>query len=1480
MKKRNEQNEKQRTEPRPAADAGAKQESAADFALHLAAMFRAELGEESDKLDPVLHWNLPASESDFREAVSAGGNEDELHRAVESFLREESAAPGEAGAENPGAGAPAPGEAGAENPGAGAPAPVEAPPLPETPADPPAAEPSEELRFVLRGFDATPFVPPQEDPSLDEIFGPSVPGAAQPDHEPVRSGTPGAEEPENGAPRQKPLPERSPTDELSGDAAPSETVPSEPAKADPARTGASEQAAQSPVGKRGWLRALFGGKKREADAAAPAVRTGAEGRPAVAAKRPETRPASAEEEAKILAAMEQEIPGLAALLGYDADAPVKEAEAVAAADSAAEPAAAAEPEPESGAEESPAPASDKPFRLAAELLPDTDAAGEKKAAQPEGFTMSIEMPAKTAPAEDAQLNLILEEHTENTEEAEPEAPAEAAPEWTDKRLLTAADAVLGENVEGTQQAEDPFSGGGSGSEHEPPVAEEASVNAGQAEEAQENETHVPEIWDPLSLFSESAEEEPSPPAPLSRNTTGTLPTLEELFGPASAEEQSARSTEDPAVRPGKKRAWLKGLLRFLRREDEEDEAAPEPFAPGEEAEPAAPDAPQDAPETPKSAEAEPEAPEPEAEPAPAASESSAASVPETGPTVPAEDAAERPAAKGASADQAAAETGPQQRSAEDESPADEWNPLALFGEADTEELPTWEEYVRARRGPAAAEEQAPEAVPAEENAADRTTAAEEQAPEAAPAEENAADQTTAAVTEKAETAPAAAPEAEGAEPPERAAVPAEQKEADAPQLDAEKSGPAAKAAFAAKRGARRKNRPEALTLEDFLAAAVPMEESERPERPKQEPSVRTKGRKHRRGGAAADPGPETVSTARENPAGLILTRNERSGQTKPAAAAAPASTRQEASRAETAPAGAQRSDEPVPSADVRPEDAFRFRRRSEQPEEEALPPEEKSVLHPDEAYSLYAKPLDAIGSRLVLTGLLTILSLFFTLYLSQHWTFLPEIFSGGTTVYILLGLLGLMVLVNRKLYFRDWRGENGLRPELLLGVATLFAALDAVPAAQELRPPFTVVVGALLIIALWGRYDRGLALITTVKVLRAEQLSAGVSEVQDITKGSRGLIRTEVDVERFMEKLETRDLTERMLRIYTPVTAVVCLALTLLVSIWLKKPPLWTGALIFLGGVPVTGLLAFPRLFCLLASRLSNAEAALCGYHGAEVFGGEHSILIGDEDIFPAGSLTLNGFKVYNGNPDRVIAYAAAACRSSGSALDPVFEDLLVTHNGRHYKVDNFRFYDSGGIGASIMQDVVLMGSLDFMRRMGVHMDKGARVKQAVYMSLNGELAAVFAVRYTPPENLRKGLAAIAGNRHFQGILVTRTFLGTPGFLKAKFGVPTGAFQYPSTKERIRLSEAEMKRSGAQGAILAKDSFSGFAQAAAGGRMLRSATFGAVILTVLGGLIGVGLMAILAALPAYETATAVNLLLYTAAWLAPTLLLTAWARHF
>ena len=77
-----------------------------------------------------------------------------------------------------------------------------------------------------------------------------------------------------------------------------------------------------------------------------------------------------------------------------------------------------------------------------------------------------------------------------------------------------------------------------------------------------------------------------------------------------------------------------------------------------------------------------------------------------------------------------------------------------------------------------------------------------------------------------------------------------------------------------RRRSRRRGSPETLTLEDFLAAAVPMEQAEPPAQ-KQTVSF---GRSHA----------ETVSTVRENPSGLILTWSGRHRKVvDPAAAVQP-----------------------------------------------------------------------------------------------------------------------------------------------------------------------------------------------------------------------------------------------------------------------------------------------------------------------------------------------------------------------------------------------------------------------------------------------------------------------------------------------------------------------------------------------------------------------------------------------------------------
>ena len=66
------------------------------------------------------------------------------------------------------------------------------------------------------------------------------------------------------------------------------------------------------------------------------------------------------------------------------------------------------------------------------------------------------------------------------------------------------------------------------------------------------------------------------------------------------------------------------------------------------------------------------------------------------------------------------------------------------------------------------------------------------------------------------------------------------------------------------------------------------------------------------------------------------------------------------------------------------------------------------------------------------------------------------------------------------------------------------------------------------------------------------------------------------------------------------------------------------------------------------------------------------------------------------------------------------------------------------------------MGSLAFMKLMKVRMPEGARLKQAVYLSINSELAAVFALTYAPAAAGRNSLLAATRSKGLLPILATR----------------------------------------------------------------------------------------------------------------------------
>ena len=543
----------------------------------------------------------------------------------------------------------------------------------------------------------------------------------------------------------------------------------------------------------------------------------------------------------------------------------------------------------------------------------------------------------------------------------------------------------------------------------------------------------------------------------------------------------------------------------------------------------------------------------------------------------------------------------------------------------------------------------------------------------------------------------------------------------------------------------------------------------------------------------------------------------------------------------------------------------RKKRAQEQPEH--------TFASPEAAYAFYAA---ASGTRLRLL-VSTLLCLGSVLLLVLSTPLITGAFSDHAAVFS-AAMLGLLLLQAVCSYDVCLSGVIALLRFRFDQYSMLFLALcavvaDAFFAVAEGRTPFCTVAGILLLLALWGRdllYDarrRSLRAISNM-----DEPVAAIRE-EKAWHGYDCIFRAPGDAEQFAVQLEMPDAGSRIMRVWAPVMTAVTLALSVLTSLRTGEHFLWAWSAMLLASFPAGILIAYAKPFSALARRLYRAGAAIAGWQGARILSGEAGLIVEDADLFPPQNVTQGGMKLYGSRPaPMVIGYANAVVQTAGSGLVPLFEQMMHDQNGRRYTVDTFRRYEGGGLGATIRGDVVLMGSIAFMKLMRVRVPEGTRLKQAVYLSVNGELTAVFALNYAPAESVRAGLSAVLRAGSLVPVLATRDFMITPQFLKLRYKIPPEHIEFPIVEERARLSSQEIPRTGPQGALMARSSFASFAGSVVSARTLRGAATIAMIVALAGSVLGTALMFFLTFLGSSFSASCWNLFLYTVLWLIPGLL--------
>jgi len=154
-------------------------------------------------------------------------------------------------------------------------------------------------------------------------------------------------------------------------------------------------------------------------------------------------------------------------------------------------------------------------------------------------------------------------------------------------------------------------------------------------------------------------------------------------------------------------------------------------------------------------------------------------------------------------------------------------------------------------------------------------------------------------------------------------------------------------------------------------------------------------------------------------------------------------------------------------------------------------------------------------------------------------------------------------------------------------------------------------------------------------------------------------------------------------------------------------------------------------------------------------------------------------------------------------------------------------------------------------------------------------------------ESLNKGLRIAFSSGSVMGFTVVGLgmldvtvwyFLLTGAFLKEKFGLRPRRTAFPSRAECIALSEKQAAADAPALALTTRDGLASIAYAITGARALHTASRLGLTVHMMGGILGMLIMAALAVLGAASLLTPVHILLYQLVWMIPGYIVTMWTR--
>lgn len=494
--------------------------------------------------------------------------------------------------------------------------------------------------------------------------------------------------------------------------------------------------------------------------------------------------------------------------------------------------------------------------------------------------------------------------------------------------------------------------------------------------------------------------------------------------------------------------------------------------------------------------------------------------------------------------------------------------------------------------------------------------------------------------------------------------------------------------------------------------------------------------------------------------------------------------------------------------------------------------------------------------------------------------FVPEnrlrlMIFGQLLLMLLSAFLGALELVDGLFLIFKLR----FRPNTLLFFTFLACCVDGIFCLKSLRVPCCTVFCIQVFMSLWGACMQRKTDTCRTDTMRGAKMLSGIAMKADYLEGVKGFIRCEGDVDHFMDTYGKDGAPEKTLGVYCFVAFLASLAVGGAIC---ALEGVELGVQIFaaalMTAMPATMLITLERPTQLLERKFYKLGVVLCGWKGIKGLTGKALFPVTHKDIFPEGTVKLNGVKFYGDlDPATVVGYAATVAAREKGSLAPVFAELKDSYNIAQYELESFKHY-AGGIGGGVEGTVVLIGTLPMLKAMNVEIPADLRLPSGIGVAVDGTFSCLVAVNYEKTRPVSHGLRVLCGYRGLKPVLISDDLMLTGAFMKKKFGVRPKKIRRPEPEERNRLREIGVEQEDRVLALAVRPTLAAYGYAIAGARALRHAIVFGIAVHMLGGILGLGAVTVLAFLGETALLTPLNLLLYQAIWLIPGFLLTEWTR--